>query len=68
MKKEELFKIKLPLSRKDFERLKRAMDYEEIERGDFPEDLLPAMDQMWFDDNQIRYEELYKSGLMGEYD
>lgn len=68
MKKEELVKIKLPLSRKDFEKLKSAMDREEIERPDFPRDLLMAMDKMWFDDNQIVFEDLYKRGIMGDYD
>lgn len=68
MKKEELVKIKLPLSRKDFEKLKRAMEWEEIERPDFPRDLLMAMDKMWFDDNQIVFEDLYKRGIMGDYD
>ncbi len=68
MKKEELFDIRLPLARKDFEKLKRTMELEGIERQDCPEDLLPAMDQMWFDDNQIRFEELYEKGIMGDFD
>lgn len=68
MKKEELFRIKLPLSRKDFEKLKRAMELEEIEREDFPEDLLPAMDTMWAKDNEAIYADYYRRGIFGEYD
>ena len=68
MKKEELVKIKLPLSREDFEKLKRAMDYEEIERPDFPIDLLLAMDKMWAEDNQDIFDDYYRRGIFGDYD
>ena len=68
MKKEELVKIKLPLSREDFEKLKRAMDYQEIERPDFPIDLLLAMDKMWAEDNQDIFDDYYRRGIFGDYD
>ncbi len=68
MKKEELNKIKLPLQREDFEKLKCAFDNERIERADVPLDILLAMDKMWATDNEEIYKKHRETGLFGEYD
>lgn len=68
MKKEELVKIKLPLSRKDFEKLKHALDHSEIERTDIPLETRLAMDEMWAKDNEAIHEDYYRRGIFGEYD
>ena len=68
MKKEALQQITTPISQKDFENLKRAFDYEEIERTDLTDDVLDAMDKMWAKDNEAIYEEMLADGTFGAYD
>lgn len=68
MKKEALQQITTPISQKDFENLKRAFDYEEIERTDLTDDVLDAMDKMWAKDNEAIYEEKLADGTFGAYD
>ena len=68
MKKEEVVKMKMPLTRPDFLKLKKALAESEIERTDIPLDLRMAMDDMWAKDNDAIYDEYRKRGIFGEYD
>jgi len=68
MKKKELQKLTTPLSQKDFENLKRAFDYEEIERTDLSDEVLDEMDKMWAKDLETVYEQKIADGTFGAYD
>lgn len=66
--KEEVSGMKIPLSQRDFEKLKQALDFEEIERSDIPDEVLFSMDKTWANENQKRYNELLADGTFGAYD
>lgn len=66
--KKEISEMKPPLSQKDFKKLKEALDLEEIERQDIPENVLYNMDAMWATENDKRYNELLENGTFGAYD
>ena len=66
--KKEITEMNAPLSQKDFKKLKEALDFEEIERSDIPDEVLYNMDAMWATENNKRYNELLENGTFGAYD
>lgn len=66
--KKQVSEMKTPISQKDFKKLKEALDFEEIERGDIPDEVLYNMDAMWAVENDKRYNELIENGTFGAYD
>ena len=66
--KKEIAEMKPPLSQKDLEKLKKALDLEEIERADLPDGVLSNMDEILAAENQKRYYELLENGTFGAYD
>lgn len=68
MKKEDVLKIKTPLSQADFKMLQEAFDYEIVEREELTDDVLEEMDAMWAKENEQIYKDKLADGTFGEYD
>lgn len=68
MTKEELKALTMPLSQKDYERLKLAMDMGTIERPDIPKEIRRELDKRMAEERKEEYFRLLKDGTFGPYD
>jgi len=68
MKKEKLLKMRMPISQKDFQALKRAFDLELIEREELDDKVRDEMDRMWSADLDRIYDEKIADGTFGAFD
>lgn len=58
----------MPISRKDYLNLRKALEQGEIERTDIPVPVRLGMDKLWAKDNDVIHADYLKRGIFGEFD